>query len=73
VTLAGPTLAVRPGRQVAAAVVAVSASDTKLLAINAARTIQFRSNRRQAGRSCVAIVLVQVVHNRGSDVDLKVR
>jgi hypothetical protein len=34
-----------------------------LLAINAARAIQYRSSRRQAARSCAAIVLVRVVHN----------
>jgi hypothetical protein len=43
-----------------------------LLAINAARTIQFRSSRRQDGRFCVAIALARVARNREPDVDQKV-
>ena len=59
---AGPTLEARRDPQVV-----VSVSDSTLLAINAARTIQFRSSPRQAGRFCVAIALVQVVHNLAPD------
>ena len=61
-----PILEVRQGRPV------VSVNDSKSLAINAARTIQSRSNRRQGGLFCVAIVLVRVVHNRESDAISKV-
>jgi hypothetical protein len=64
--LGAPILEVRLGRPV------VSVNDSKSLAINAARTTQFRSNRRQGGLFCVATALVRVAHNRESDADLKV-
>jgi O-acetylhomoserine/O-acetylserine sulfhydrylase-like pyridoxal-dependent enzyme len=64
--LGGPILEVRQGRPVE------SVNDSKSLAINAARTIQSRSNRRQGGLFCVATALVRVVHNRESDADLKI-
>jgi hypothetical protein len=60
-------LEARPGLQVV-----VTVSDSTLLAINAARTIQFRSSRRQAGRFCAAIASVPVAHNLAPDADLKV-
>jgi len=67
VTRAGPTLEARRDPQVV-----VNVSGSTLLAINAARTIQFRSSRRRDGQFCVAIALVQVAHNLAPDADLKV-
>jgi hypothetical protein len=39
---------------------AASVSDLKLLAINAARPIRYRSSPRRAGPCCVVIVLARV-------------
>ena len=46
----------------------VNVSDLRSPAINAARTIRYRSNLRQAGRSYAAIVLAQVVRNSEPEV-----
>jgi len=45
----------------------VNVSDLKLLAINAARTIQYRLSHRQAGRSCAATALARVGHNHAPE------
>jgi hypothetical protein len=62
-----PILEVRQGRPV------VSVNDSTSLAINAARTTRYRSNRRQGGLFCVATASVRAAHNREPDADLKVR
>ena len=45
----------------------VNVSDLKLLAINAARPIQYLSNHRQAGQCCAATVLVRVVRSPAAE------
>jgi hypothetical protein len=45
----------------------VNVNDLKLLAINAARTIQCRLSHRQAVRSCAATALARVGHNRAPE------
>jgi hypothetical protein len=59
-------LAVRRGHP------AVTASDSTLLAINAVRTIQFRSSRRQDAQFCVAIVLARVARSSGPEIQAAV-
>src|SRR6185369_15837153 len=46
---------------------AVNVSGLKLLAINAARTIQYRLSRRRAGRCCAATAFPRAGHNRAPE------
>jgi len=60
---AGPISAVAAAHDLRA----VSVTDSKLPAISAARTTQYRLSHRRAGRSCAAIASAQVEHNRAPE------